>query len=208
MTPCCHGTIKLFTKIFKKMEKQFFYDFNNSVFSKNSPYRWVYCLENSKLISYHITGFKSVFDLLTVFAGYDDLLIHKSLEGVFNNDYRHLSQYELEESKFFNSNLNETDYFNTLAISTWSEKIIVGSAVFFIFETLYKKNGNRFKYKIRYIIDNLAPLIFSSKFNMVVIDILKKTNIVKYNMYEICCGLKVFLEFKDSVKCLEEQFGF
>ena len=153
---------------------QVFYNFENSIFSKNGLYKWVYCLENSKLISYHITGFSSVFHLLTIFAGFDDLLIHKSLESFFNNDYRHLLLDELKESKFFNSNLSEKDYYNTLTISTWSEEIIVGSAIFFIFETLYKKNVNGFKYKIPYIIKNLAPLIFSSKFNMVLIDILKK----------------------------------
>lgn len=83
------------------MEKQVFYNFENSIFSKNSLFRWVYCLENSALISFHIIGFESVFYLLTYFAGFDALLIHNSLKSIYNNDDEHVSKREIEESNFF-----------------------------------------------------------------------------------------------------------
>lgn len=188
------------------MEKQVFYNFKNSIFSKNSLYKWVYCLENSKLICFHITGFDTVFDLLTHFAGCDDLLLHNSLETISNNNEQRISKTEIEASNFFHSKLNEKNYYNTLIISTWPDEMIVGSAVFYVLENLYQTHTDQFEYYLPYLIKSLSPLFFSAKFNEIVVEIFQNTKIIKHNMKKCCFGFSMFLQYIHYFEELETRF--
>lgn len=168
---------------------------DNSKYGKSKEFFWKYGLKNAKTVIENCVYYSTAFELITgdVFDGKLDLSEFENSE----------SQNSFFNAPFLDFNKTQIEYFETLEILKWSYEQVINSAVYFLFLHFYDegKSNKKFSHDLNEAIQSfcifITPVAVSSKFGILIIDLLSDIKLFKSFPKTAANGFKMYFKVQN-----------
>lgn len=191
----------------KKAFTQFYVStcFSPKTFFSSGKYAWRSSLYNAELIVKNALYYENLYELLVNYPFNENLNLHKSISSLATQN-RDLISEDIHksiifDSKFYYSNKNQNEYFNSLDMSHWDYSTVIISAICYI---LYYKYGEQEKINATLLLDNekLQKQSISFKIEVFFIEIFPYLLHKKFSrkLFSVLATTNIF--YSESVACI------